>query len=64
MRPQRHIYINDKITDEKYQNNNIDDKQSDERDQIGKVDQKKIIEDKEIVQLQNLSTGIEKINRK
>ena len=64
MIPQRNIDINDKITDEKYQNNKIDDKKYDERYQIGTIDKKKIIKDKEIVQLQNLSTDIEKINRK
>ena len=58
MRPQRNIQINDNIPDEKYQNNKTDDKKSDERDQIGTIDKKKIIEDKEIVKLQNLSTDI------
>ena len=41
MRPQRNIEINDRIPDEKYQNNKIDDKQYDERDQIGKIDERK-----------------------
>ena len=44
--------------------NNIDDKESDEKNQISKIDKEKIIEDKEIVKLQNLSKEIEKINRK
>ena len=39
MRPKRNIQKNDKLPDEKYQNNKIDDKQCDERDQIGKIDQ-------------------------
>ena len=56
--------INDKIPNEKYQNNKTYDKKSDERDQIGKIGQEKIIEYEETVQLQNLSTDIEKINRK
>ena len=64
MRPQRNIETNDKIPDEKYQNDKTDDKKYDERDQIRKIDRKKIIEDEETVQLQNLSTDIEKINRK
>ena len=64
VRPQRNIDTNDIIPDEKYQNNKIDDKKYDVRYQIGKIDREKIIEDKEIVQLQNLSTEIEKINRK
>ena len=34
LRPQRNIYVNDKLTDERYQKNMIDDKESDERDQI------------------------------
>ena len=63
MIPQKNIEINDKLPDEKYQNNKIDDKQSDEGEKTGKIDEKKIIEDKEIVQLQNLSTEIENINR-
>ena len=41
MRPQRNIEINDKITDEKYQNNEPDDKKSDDRDQIRKINKKK-----------------------
>ena len=40
MRPQRNIDINDKIPDQKYQNNKIDDKKSDERDQIWKIGKK------------------------
>ena len=64
MRSQRNIDINDKITDEKYQNNKIDDKKSNERDQIWTIGKKKLFEDKETVQLQNLSKEIEKINRK
>ena len=64
MRPQRNIDINDKIPDEKYQKNKIDDKKSDERNQIREIDENKIIEDIYIMQLQNLSTKIEKINRK
>ena len=64
IRPQRNIDINDRIPDEKYQNNKTNDKKSDERDQIRTIGKKKIIEDKETVQLQNLSTDIEKINRK
>ena len=43
MRPQRNIEINDRIPDEKYQNNKINDKKYNERDQIGKIDKKKII---------------------
>ena len=39
------------------------DKQSDGT-KIGKIGEKKIIEDKELKKLQNLSTEIEKINRK
>ena len=64
MRPQRNIEINDKIPDEKYQNNKIDDKKSDERDQISTIGKKNIIEDEETVQLQYLSTDIENINIK
>ena len=44
--------------------NKPDDKNSDERNQMRKINKKKIIEDEETVQLQNLSTAIEKINRK
>ena len=43
---------------------NLTTKKSDERDQIRKINKKKIIEDEETVQLHNLSTAIEKINRK
>ena len=64
MRPQRNIEINDKIPDGKYQNNKPDDKKYDDRDQIRTFNKKKIIEDEETVQLKNLSTDIEKINRK
>ena len=48
----------------KKKNNKIDDKISDERDKISTIHKKKIIEDKDIVQLKNLSTDIEKINWK
>ena len=41
MRPQKNIEINDKLPDEKYQNNKIDDKKYDERNQIVKIDEKK-----------------------
>ena len=41
MRPQRNIEFNDKIPDERYQNNKIDDKISDERDQIITIHKKK-----------------------
>ena len=41
MRPQINIEINDKIRDEKYQNNKTDDKKYDERNQIVKIDEKK-----------------------
>ena len=58
MRPQRNIDINDKILDEKEQNNKTDDKKSDDRDQIRTINEKKIIEDEETVQLQNLSMDI------
>ena len=40
--------------------NEPDDKNSDKRDQIRKMNKKKIIEDEETVQLENLSTAIEK----
>ena len=63
MRPQRNIEINDKIPDESDQNNKPEEKIwwqiSDRNNQ-----QEKIIEDKGTVQLQNLSTDIEKMNRK
>ena len=64
MKHQRNIDINDKILDEKYQNNKPDDKKSDDRDQIKTINKEKKIENEETVQLQNLSTYIEKINRK
>ena len=64
MRSQRNIEINDKIPDEKYQNNNPDDKKSDDRDQIPKINKTQIIEDEGTVQLKHLSTAIEKINIK
>ena len=41
MRPQRNIEINEKIPDEKYQNNKHDDKDSDDRDQIPTINKKK-----------------------
>ena len=44
--------------------NEPDHNNSDERDQIRKIIKKKIIEDEETVQLKNLSTAIEKTNRK
>ena len=40
MRPQRNIEINDKIPNEKYQNNKTADKTSDERDQVRKIGKK------------------------
>ena len=64
MIPQRNIEINDKLTDERYHKNKIYNKESGEKNQISKVDEEKIIEDKEIMKLQNLSKEIEKINRK
>ena len=64
MIPQRNIDINDKLPDERYQKNKIYGRQSDEKNQIGKIDEEKRIGDKEIMKLQNLSTEIEKINRK
>ena len=64
MIPQINIEINDKLPDEKYQKKKIDDRKSDENNLIGKIDEKKTIEDKEIMKLQNLSTEVEKINRK
>ena len=64
MRPHRNIETNDKPPDEKYQNNKPYDKKSDDRDQIRTINKKKIIEYEENVQLRNLSTDIEKINRK
>ena len=48
MRPQRNIEINEKVPDEKYQNNKIDDKKSDERDQIGKIDENKKLKIKKL----------------
>ena len=45
MRPQRNIEINDKIPDEKYQNNKPNDKKSDGRYHIKTINKKKIIED-------------------
>ena len=38
MRQHRNIEINDKIPDEKYQNNKINENKSDERDQISTID--------------------------
>ena len=40
MRPQRNIEINDKIADEKYQNNKTYDKKSDDRDQMRTINKK------------------------
>ena len=62
--PQINIENNDRKTDEIYQKNLIDDKESDEKSEISRIDEEKIIEDKEIMKLQNLSKWIEKINRK
>ena len=62
--PQKNIEINNKLPGERYQKNRIDDKEYYEKNQISKVDEEKIIEDKEIMKLQNLSKEIEKINRK
>ena len=55
MIPQRNIEINDRRTGEIYQKNKIDDKESDEKNQISKIDEEKIIGDKEIMKLKNLS---------
>ena len=41
LRPQRNIEINDKQTDERYQEIFIDDKESDEKDQISKNEEEK-----------------------
>ena len=64
MRPKQIIEKTDYIPDEKYQMNEPDNTNSDERYQIRKIIKKKIIEDEEPVQLKNLSTAIEKTNRK
>ena len=64
MRPQINIEINDKIPDESGQKNKPDYKNSDDRDQIRRINKKKITGDEETVQLQNLSTAIETMNRK
>ena len=41
MRPQKNIDINDKIPDEKYQNNKTDENKSDDRYQIRIINKKK-----------------------
>ena len=57
--PHRNLDINDKIPDEKCQNNKIDEENL--MKEIRSVQLAKEIEDEETVQLQNLSTDIEDI---
>ena len=64
MRPQKMRENTDNIPDETYPMNEPDSNNSDERDQIRKIIKKKINEYEETVQLKNLSTAIEKTNRK
>ena len=64
MRPEKIIENTDINPDKTYQMNEPDDNNSDERYQIRKIIKKKIIEDEETVHLKNLSTAIEKTNRK
>ena len=64
MRPQRNIDINDRILDEKYQNIKIYDKNMMKEIRSVQLKRRKKIEDKEIVQMKNLSTDIEKMNGK
>ena len=64
MRPQKIIENTDIIPDETYQMDEPDDNNSYERDQIRKIIKKTIIEDEGTVHLKNLSTAIEKRNKK